>query len=55
LFSDWGMVLRDLEPGYNISPDLLRGQKRKWRLSELADDPQFCYAYITAHADKVRR
>lgn len=60
VFSDWGMVLRDLdsdgaESVEEIVPELLRGQKRQWRLSELAEDPMFCYTYITAHADKVRR
>jgi hypothetical protein len=55
IFSDWGMVLRDLASEQDILPNLAQGQKRRWRLHDLADDPLFCYAYITAHADKVRR
>lgn len=55
IFSDWGMVLRDLASEQDILPNLAQGQKRQWRLHDLADDPLFCYAYITAHADKVRR
>jgi hypothetical protein len=55
VFNDWGMVLRDPESEHEILSQLSCRQNRKWRLSDLAEDPLFCYSYITAHADKLRR
>jgi len=53
VFSDWGMALWNLDQ--NETPlDFSEWQKRKIRFAELADDPQLCYAYITAHAGKGR-
>lgn len=52
VFSDWGMALRNLdrkEAQLDFSP----WEKRKIRFADLADDPQLCYSYITAHAGKV--
>lgn len=50
-FNDWGMVLRNLGQTENGNhPDFSVWQKRKIRFADLADDPQLCYAYITAYA-----
>jgi hypothetical protein len=46
------MALRNLdrkEAQLDFSP----WEKRKIRFADLADDPQLCYSYITAHAGKV--
>lgn len=49
-FNDWGMVLRSFDSHANGQPlDFSAWQKRKLRLADLADDPQLCYAYLTAH------
>ena len=51
IFNDWGMLLGN--PGYTENsnyPDFSAWQKRKFRFADLADDPQLCYAYITAYA-----
>ena len=51
VFNDWGMVLRHVRTADNgEQPDFSAWQKRQIRFADLADDPQLCYAYITAHA-----
>lgn len=51
VFNDWGMVLRHVRAADNGGqPDFSAWQKRQIRFADLADDPQLCYAYITAHA-----
>lgn len=51
VFNDWGMVLRQLGSSEDANqPDFSAWQKRKLSFADLADDPQLCYAYITAHA-----
>ena len=49
VFTDWGMVLRDLgqESG---GPDFTPWQKRRIDFFELGQDARTCYAYITAYA-----
>ena len=55
VFNDWGMVLHDnSHPGGNGQPDFSAWQKRKIRLSDLAEDPQLCYDYIRAYAGDRR-
>jgi diguanylate cyclase (GGDEF)-like protein len=49
IFNEWGMVLRNLDQT-GESHDFSVWQKRKLHFADLADDPQFCYAYITAYA-----
>jgi len=51
IFSDWGMAvwsLDRLESPVDFSP----WKKRRIRFADMADDPQLCYAYITAHTGK---
>ena len=51
VFNDWGMVLRHVRTADNgEQPDFSAWQKRQIRFADLADDPQLCYAYISAHA-----
>lgn len=53
-FNDWGMVLKNHgDDGENSLPDFSEWQKRKFNLSDLADDPSLCYAYITAYAETL--
>ena len=51
VFTDWGMVLRDLQSGMDGAdcPDFTPWQRRELNFFDLADDARTCYAYITAY------
>lgn len=53
IFSDWGMAVWTLDRLDN-PVDFSPWEKRRIRFADMADDPQLCYAYITAHAGKGR-